>query len=270
MKELLVTALIAMCCATAVLGQDAAEMSRKLQDPLANIKALMTDNGVEYKTGQDETSYMFSVQPVYAIPFDDKGFNFILRGVFPIVGLAPEAQKPILGEPLPAGDESTWGLGDGQVQMFFSPQSESSWKWGLGPIIAMPTATDPKLRGTGWGAGAAGVLVGSLSESVSLSIVGGQSWGQDSFSTTFIQPMLYWNVPGAEGWAVSYNSTTSYNHNTTSGNNWTVPLGLSVSKTMAFSGGQGLDLGIGYYTNVERPEGAADSVFKWSAALIFP
>jgi hypothetical protein len=31
-------------------------MSRKLQDPLANIKALMTDNGVEYKTGQDETS----------------------------------------------------------------------------------------------------------------------------------------------------------------------------------------------------------------------
>ena len=38
-----------------VFAQDAAEeMARKLQDPLANIKAVMSDNDVLLKTGQDE------------------------------------------------------------------------------------------------------------------------------------------------------------------------------------------------------------------------
>lgn len=32
-------------------GDDAAEMARKLQDPLANIKALMTDNDINFNTG---------------------------------------------------------------------------------------------------------------------------------------------------------------------------------------------------------------------------
>ena len=46
----------------------AAEMARKLQDPLANIKAIMTDNVIGFDTGDDEgTSYSFQLQPVYAI-----------------------------------------------------------------------------------------------------------------------------------------------------------------------------------------------------------
>ena len=32
--------------ATSSFADEAAEMARKLQDPLANIKALMTDNGI--------------------------------------------------------------------------------------------------------------------------------------------------------------------------------------------------------------------------------
>jgi len=76
-------------------AQNAAEMARKLQNLLANIKMLMFDNGVDFKTGNDDTSYNFSVQPVYAIPRET--YNFIMRGVIPIVGLAPEAQNPIVG-----------------------------------------------------------------------------------------------------------------------------------------------------------------------------
>ena len=84
-------------------GDAAAEMARKLQDPLANIKALMTDNDVNFNTGDDddEVSYGFQLQPVYAIPFENLGFNLVNRAVIPILGMAPEAQKPILGEPLP-------------------------------------------------------------------------------------------------------------------------------------------------------------------------
>jgi hypothetical protein len=35
-------------------------------------------------------------------------------------------------------------------------------------------------------------------------------------------------------------------------------------------GGLGLDMGIGYYENVEKPEGAADWTLKWSVAFVFP
>ena len=48
----------------------AAEMARKLQNPLANIRALMTDNAIGFETGDDEgTSYSFQLQPVYALVF---------------------------------------------------------------------------------------------------------------------------------------------------------------------------------------------------------
>ena len=45
-------------------GGGAAEMARKLQDPLANISALMTDNDIQFKTGDDDSSYSFQLQPV--------------------------------------------------------------------------------------------------------------------------------------------------------------------------------------------------------------
>jgi len=270
-RTLAIGSVIAHLVAGATYAQDADEMARKLQDPLGNIKAIMTDNGVDFKTGDDETSYTFQIQPVYAIPFEEKGFNFITRGVFPILGIAPEGQKPVLGEPLPKGDDHTWGLGDSSLQFFFSPRSESAWKWGAGPVFSLPTHSDDKLTGAGWGAGPILVLVGSLGEDVSLSLIGGHLWGDESgFSTSIMQPMLYYNVPGMEGVSLSYNNTLSYNWNTTSGNEWTIPLGAGVSKTIAMDGGHGLDLGLGLYYNVERPEGAADYVLKWSVTVLFP
>jgi len=82
--------------------------------------------------------------------------------------------------------------------------------------------------------------------------------------------MLFYNVPSVEGMAISYNNTISYNHNTASENAWTVPLGATVSKTFVIGSGIGLDLGLGFYSNVERPEGAADWTMKWSVAFVFP
>jgi hypothetical protein len=71
-------------------GVDADEMARTLQDPLANVKALMTDNDVNFNTGSkdDEVSYGFQLQPVYAIPFEKRGFNLVNRAVIPILGIS--------------------------------------------------------------------------------------------------------------------------------------------------------------------------------------
>ena len=251
-------------------GDAAAEMARKLQDPLANIRAIFSDNDLLFKTGQDDFSFSSSIQPVFAFPFDEAGFNFIARGVIPLVGLAPEAQRPIVGDPLPSGDSTTWGLSDIITQFFFSPKTENAWKWGAGPMLSWRTRTDPKLAGAGWGAGPVFVLVGG-SGNFGFAFIGGHMWGFDGdFSTSIFQPMIYYNFPSSPGLALSYNNQWAYNWQATSGNEFTLPLGLGISQTFAFPSGNALDLGIGPYYNVVRPEGAASFLVRINVAWVFP
>ena len=119
-------------------------MARKLQDPLANISAVMTDNDVLFKTGiegADETSYSVQIQPVQAFSFDEAGFNLIARAVVPILGLAPTAQKPPgIDQPLPPSEALTWGLSDITTQFFFSPKSTSALEVGrrADDLLAQP------------------------------------------------------------------------------------------------------------------------------------
>ena len=41
----------------AVIVGGAVEMARKLQDPLANVFAFMTDNDIQFRSGKDGDSY---------------------------------------------------------------------------------------------------------------------------------------------------------------------------------------------------------------------
>ena len=117
-------------------GADAAaEMARKLQDPLANMSAVMTDNDILFKTGDGDVSAQFQIQPVHAFDFLDAGFSFIARGVIPIIDAAPLADLPPIGEPLPPGDSITWGIGDivprprGMPSMVLAISSEGYCLW---------------------------------------------------------------------------------------------------------------------------------------------
>jgi hypothetical protein len=88
----------------------AAEMAKKLQPPLANIKAVMTDNSIAFDTGDDDgTSYGFQVQPVYAIDFPERGVTIVPGAVIPILGLEPGTKTRITGEdgnPIPSDSGS--------------------------------------------------------------------------------------------------------------------------------------------------------------------
>ncbi len=66
-----------------------AEFARKAQDPLADVKALMTDNTIAFDGGPNkDTSYNFQLQPVYSIE-NNTSWNMILRGIVPIIGIEP-------------------------------------------------------------------------------------------------------------------------------------------------------------------------------------
>ncbi len=252
----------------------AAEMARKLQNPLANIKAIMTDNVIGFDTGTtEETSFGFQLQPVYAIDMPDKGMTLIPRAVIPIVGLEPGTRTPITGQdgnPTP-GTESTWGLSDSIVQLFIAPHLKSSWKWGVGPQISLPTHTRSELKGPEWGAGLAGILVGNFTDQLSFAGIAANHWGFDgNFNSAVIQPMLFYNwisVPGAY-WA--YNAVLSADWQAPSDETWTVPLGLSIGRTFDMGNGNGLDAMIGPYKNVVRPTGAADWTLRFQVNWMFP
>ena len=241
----------------------AGEMARKLQDPLASIAAIMTENNImlNHNTGRG-TGYSFQFQPVKAFDFPEQGFTFIPRGIIPLLG----APTTACGKA-----ETIWGMGDILTQFFVVPKLKSDWKIGGGPQFSWKTRTDSRLGGPGWGAGPAGVLVGNLTEEISLALLGTHLWAYDgSFSITTFQPMLFYNFPDIPGAYVGYGGTILYDWKADSGNHWTVPIGVSVGKTFDMGDGYGLDGSIGPYWNAANPDGVSEWTIKFSVNLLFP
>ena len=249
-------------------AQSAEDIARAMQDPLASIAALMTENTVNFNTGQPEetTGYNFQLQPVYAVPA--KTFNFIPRAVIPIIGAPQGANWPGLGEPSPASG-TTWGLGDIILQTFFNPKGEGAWKWGVGPQFSLKTATDSALAGPGWGIGVGGVLVGDAGNFAFAALVN-QHWGENGFSVASLQPMVFYNLPSRPGFTLHYSNTITADWNGAEGTEWTVPLGLGVSQALEIGGGHGLDLLLGFYGLVARPEGGPDWQLKFGISWLIP
>jgi hypothetical protein len=79
------------------------------------------------------------------------------------------------------------------------------------------------------------VLVGALGP-IDVAVMGGHLWGFDGdFSTSIVQPMLYYNIESIPGAYLAYNNTASYDHKTKdgNGNSWTIPLGLDMASISA-------------------------------------
>ena len=249
-------------------AQSAADIAKAMQDPLASITALMTDNTINFNTGEpkETTGYNFQLQPIYAVPM--KTFNFVPRAVIPIIGAPGGANWPGLGEPTP-GNDLTWGLGDIILQSFFSPKSKGTWKWGAGPQFSLGTATDSAVAGPGWGVGVGAVVVGGAGD-FSFAFLIAQHWGESSFSVASVQPMVYYNPPSMPGFSINYNNTVALDWKSAEGREWTIPLGLSVSQAFQIGRGHGLELSLGAYGMVARPEGAPSWQLKIGINWLIP
>ena len=262
-------------------GGGAAELAALLQDPLANLAAVMTDNTASFKSGpdHDDEAYEFNIQPVYSINFPELGFTLIPRAMIPVIGAKPGTALPRLSDDglslEPGGDKGReWGLSDIVTQFFITPMGQEGWKWGAGPMISWKTRTDNDVKGAGGGSGPIGVLVGALGP-IDMAVLGGHLWGFDGdFSTTIVQPMMFYNIESMPGAYVSYNNTVSYDHKVKGGNGnaWTIPVGLTAGRTFDMGGGHGFDLGVGAYglPGGGRPKGGAKYQVKLGLSWIFP
>ena len=243
--------------------------ARKAANPLADTRALITDNTIAYRTGtNDEDSFNFQLQPVYSVPLGDA--NLVLRGIIPYQGVQPGAVLPPgITDPSP-NDDLVTGLGDIVLQGFYAPlPGENGVALGYGLQASLPTRGNEALAGAGWGAGPAFVVFGQTGN-LSWGGVLAHMWGEEKFNTTIVQPILIYGFGG--GWYGGYNNVISYDWNAESSSDaLTLPIGLTLGKTTVINeqSGTALDLSAGYYALERKPTGGPDSQLKIGISLFF-
>jgi hypothetical protein len=243
------------------------EMARKAQDPLGNVRAIMTESTIAFKAGDGDTNYGTQFQPVYAIP-NSTNYNMILRGVIPVAAIEPGTVVPRFGSEPREDTGSKWGISDSMVQFFLSPKTDGAWKYGIGPQVSLKTHTSDRFVGPGWGAGLAGVVF-SGSGNWSYGGIAMQHWGEDDFSIMTIQPIVMYNLESITGAYVGYNNSSTYDWNADSGDRLTLPLGLTAGRTILLGSGNGLDMNIGAYGLAVRPENGPEWQLKFGLSYFF-
>jgi len=239
---------------------DTAALAKQTQNPVSDLISVPMQ--FNFNTGgdlRDATLFNLNLQPV--IPFKaTSDWNVIARAIVPI-------------DSVPGSDAVSYsGVGDIQLQLYLTPSKPGAFIYGVGPVLSCPTATAPPLRSGTWagGLGAVGLtirgpwVIGALvTQSWPLSDTG----GEPETNLLVFQPAINYNFGG--GWAMSFSPAVTANWDASSGNQWTVPLGLGITKTTVFNG-RPMNVGLTYYDNVKRPDGAAGHQLRFSISLLYP
>jgi hypothetical protein len=240
-------------------GSEAAELAKKLQNPVADLISVPIQNNWDFGIGpEDALRYTANVQPVIPISLNEN-LNLITRTIVPII----YAEAPVVG-----GDNET-GLGDILQSFFLSPKKPvGGWIVGVGPAFLYPSATDSTLGSGEWGAGPTAVLLrqekgwtyGALVNHV-WSFAG---WGDDSVSATFLQPFVSFTTKQQTTLGLNTESTYDWTHS-----EWTVPLNLMLSQLVKI-GKQPVQFQIGGRYYADKPEGGPDWGLRFTVTFLFP
>ena len=262
--------LLAAFAAIAVLQQSAvaqgapgaSDLAKATQNPVGDLAALP----VEFKSlaggaltgGRSVLDVNF--EPVIPLAIS-QNWNVIVRTIL-----------PYLSVPGPQFTRFT-GFGDIKEQLFFTPSHPGSLLWGVGPVFSLPTATSEAATTGSWAAGPSAVV---------LKFAGPFVFGTLAFNAwTFadndhvapkvnalsVQPFINLNLP--DGWAFGSSPSITADWDAPSGEKWTVPLGLGISKVTTI-GTQPVLLGIDYYNNVKQPTVATKTEMRFLVALLYP
>jgi hypothetical protein len=239
---------------------DADALAKAAQNPLATMVTLPLQANYNTGTGPYErTFFNLNVQPVVPIPGEN--WNVITRTIIPV-------------NSLPQGEiDSTFGIGDSTMQLFFSPAKGGAVTWGVGPIIGLPTASNPEVLGSGkLGLGPTGVIFIMVGK-WTMGAVASNTWSvagsddRDDYNRFLVQYFVNFNFGG--GWALGTAPVVTADWKADPGNKWTIPWGLQVSKLTRIAA-RPVNLLLGYYTNSTHPEGAANAQVRVQINFMFP
>jgi len=126
------------------------DIAKESQNPIGNLTILPFENYANFGVGpHDGTQNVLEFEPV--VPFHiTPDWNIIARAVIPVVwnpDLAPARSVP---QAIAPTDFSTF---------LSASHPFNGWTWGVGPIVQVPTATNPSVGSSVWGLGPTAVAV---------------------------------------------------------------------------------------------------------------
>ena len=237
----------------------ATELNKKLTNPVSEIWSLQfQENNFRVSPGPGEddrwnTNLIF--QPVMPVAIN-ADWNLITRPVLPLFVSTPRPD-PEPGDPANVGRSTAFG--DITLMQLISPSPERAGNWllGAGPSWIFPTAGSDFTGQDKYQVGPA-VLAGYLSEKW---ILGGlfQNWWSFAGSgerppvaQMNFQPIAAYFLDG--GWSVGYSGNVLANWKNDAGSDWTVPIGIAVSKVVKLGGKLPVKLGLGVQWMAVQPD----------------
>jgi hypothetical protein len=247
-------------------AQDTSSLAKDLSNPIASLTSVPVQLNYDENFGPEELGdrYLLNLQPVVPLSLNDE-WNLISRTIVPISDQSDFSPDP--------GGQS--GIGDITEAMFFSPKAPTARGliWGAGPQFLVPSATSDSLGNDQWGMGPTlvmlkqrnawtfGALVGHM-----FSVAGDD--GRTSVNVTNLQPFAAYVTPAAVTYSANIEST--YNRRSTDGQEWSIPLNLSVSKVFRM-GGQLMSIQGGLRYWVDAPDNGPDGVgLRVGVTLLYP
>lgn len=235
-------------------------LAKASQNPVADMNTIpLQFNWISGGGLGAETLSQTLIQPVLPLPINEN-WNIISRTIVPVMNI-------------PAGDgERLKGIADIQEQIYFSPSKPKSLIWAVGPVLSLPTATVSEISTGQFAVGPSVVLLAMPGKFVVGGVVN-QMWrfaGNDvttPINSFFAQPFINYNLK--LGWSISTAPSITANWSAETDQQWTVPIGMGVSK-ISMIGGQALNLSLQYYHNAVRPDNAGADNVRMVVAFLFP
>jgi hypothetical protein len=239
---------------------ESAALAKTVQNPIANLVSLPFQYNYLSGVGTyDRNALNLNIQPV--IPFPGDKWNIITRTIIPVNSVP-------IGE-----DGSAFGFGDINLSLFWSPAKPANPTWGVGPVIVIPTASNPEVLGAGkLSLGPTGVLfygVGKFTLGGVASNVWSVAGDSDREDVNFFYAQYFINYNIGAGWALGTAPIVTCDWTEPSGEQWSIPWGLQLSK-VTHLGSRPANLLVGYYYYSEHPTLGVEEQVRLQVNLLFP
>lgn len=242
-------------------ADEAAELAKKLQNPVAALISVPLQSNFEWGGGRssDGFKYTLNTQPVIPISIA-ADWNMISRTIIPTIH-----QQDVIP------DSEQNGMGDILQSLFFSPKEPGAGGiiWGVGPALLLPTSTTRFLGAEKFSLGPTAVAL-RQSGGWTYGILANHLWSvagtshTGNVNATFLQPFLTYTF--ATHTTLGINTESTYDWAKTK---WTVPINPFVSQILKI-GPQPVSLQVGPKLYVEGPTGAPDWGMRFAFVLLFP
>ncbi len=283
-------------------ADEAAELAKKLNNPISNLISVPFQSNWDFKMGPTNEGYKYTlnIQPVIPISIG-KDWNLILRTILPVISQTdvyyvdvppfPGVPKKILDQYPPsergavenAGrklynqavrnhpqNRSQSGLGNTTQSFFLSPKEP--WNgiiWGVGPVGYYPTATNSQLGPEKWGLGPTFVVLAQPGN-WTIGMLANQIWslGGDSneqnINAAYLQPFINYTTKTHTSFIVNTESTYDWENS-----QWTVPINVSIQQVFKI-GAQPMALQLGWRYYATSPSGGPEWGIRVNLTFLFP